>query len=119
MATTRTMPHGLAFAPTKIGVLIDMDMGTKDDFLACLRMTFDEAHAGGTITRPVELVVKEAIGLPRLEAKNTIDGYRELVEEGVLCTSGPRSGGGSIARAPVIERTGGPGIRWTGSERDY
>ena len=27
-------PHGLTFAPIKIGVLIDMDMGTKDDFLA-------------------------------------------------------------------------------------
>jgi len=80
MATpARAVPHGLAFAPTKVGVLIDMDMGTKDDFLRCLRMTFDEAHADGTISRPVELVVKEAIGLPRLEAKNTIDGYRELV----------------------------------------
>src|SRR5689334_9092437 len=75
MADTRTTPHGLAFAPTKVGVLIDMDMGTKADFLACLRMTFDEAVADGTILRPVELVVKEAIGLPRLEAKNTIDGY--------------------------------------------
>jgi len=120
MATpARTIPHGLAFAPTKVGVLIDMDMGTKDDFLACLRMTFDEAHAGGTITRPVELVVKEAIGLPRLEAKNTIDGYRELVEQGVLCTIGPLITDNSIALAPVIDRTGVPAITWTGTDRYF
>ena len=66
MADARKAPHGLPFAPTKVGVLIDMDMGTKDDFLACLRMTFDEALADRTILRPVELVVKEAVGLPRL-----------------------------------------------------
>jgi hypothetical protein len=100
-------------------VLIDMDMGTKDDFLACLRMTFDQAHADGTITRPVELVVKEAIGLPRLEAKNTIDGYRELVEQGVLCTIGPLITDNSIALAPVIDRTGVPAITWTGTDRYF
>ena len=88
MADTRKTPHGLAFAPTKVGVLIDLDMGTKDDFLACLRMTFDEALADGTILRPVELVVKEAVGLPRLEAKNSIDGYLDLV----LRASSARSG---------------------------
>ena len=32
MADARKVPHGLPFAPTKVGVLIDMDMGTKDDF---------------------------------------------------------------------------------------
>ena len=36
MATKKTLPHGLAFAPVKVGVLIDMDMGTKADFLAAL-----------------------------------------------------------------------------------
>jgi hypothetical protein len=89
MAEQRKTPHGLPFAPVKVGVLIDLDMGTKDDFLATLRFGFDEAHEHGIITRPVELVVKEAIGLPRLEAKNSIDGYLDLVRQGVLCTIGP------------------------------
>jgi len=113
MADTRTTPHGLAFAPTKVGVLIDLDMGTKDDFLACLRMTFDDALADGTIMRPVELVVKEAIGLPRLEAKNSIDGYLDLVSQGVLCTIGPLITDNSIALAPVIDRERVPAITWT------
>jgi ABC-type branched-subunit amino acid transport system substrate-binding protein len=119
MADTRSTPHGLAFAPTKIGVLIDLDMGTKADFLACLRMTFDEALSDGTIMRPVELVVKEAIGLPRLEAKNTIDGYLDLVRQGVLCTIGPLITDNSIALAPVIDRERVPAITWTGTDRYF
>jgi ABC-type branched-subunit amino acid transport system substrate-binding protein len=110
-------PHGLAFAPVKVGVLIDIDMGTKEDFLATLRMGFDEAHAEGIILRPVELVVEEAIGLPRLEAKNTIDGYRRLAEAGVLCVIGPLITDNSIALAPVIDATGVPAVTWTGTDR--
>jgi branched-chain amino acid transport system substrate-binding protein len=119
MADTRRTPHGLPFAPTKVGVLIDLDMGTKDDFLACLRFAFDEAFEEGTILRPVELLVKEAIGLPRLEAKNTIDGYLELVRDGVLCTIGPLITDNSIALAPVIERAGVPAVTWTGTDRYF
>ncbi len=113
----KSLPHGLPFAPTKVGVLIDIDMGTKEDFLATLRFGFDEAHAEGVITRPVELVVKEAIGLPRLEAKNTIDGYLALAAEGVLCVIGPLITDNSIALAPVIDRTGVPAVTWTGTDR--
>src|SRR2546430_2505191 len=109
----RTLPHGLPFAPVKVGVLIDIDMGTKEDFLATLRMGFEE----GVITRAVELVVKEAIGLPRLEAKNTIDGYLELVREGVLCVIGPLITDNSIALAPVIDQAGVAAVTWTGTDR--
>ena len=107
-AKPASTPHGYTFAPVKIGVLIDMDMGTKEDFLAALRFAFDEALADKVITRPVELLVKEAIGLPRLEAKNTIDGYLALVRDGVLCTIGPLITDNSLALAPVINATGVP-----------
>src|SRR5262249_62306435 len=107
MAESRVGPHGLAFAPTKVGVLIDLDMGTKDDFLACLRFAFDEALEQRVLLRPVELLVKEAVGLPRLEARNAIQGYRWLVEQGVLCTIGPLITDNSIALAPGIDAAGG------------
>src|SRR5436189_5086049 len=94
------LPHGLPFAPVKVGVLIDIDMGTKEDFLATLRMGFEEAHEEGVVTRAVELVVKEAIGLPRLEAKNTIDGYLGLVREGGLCVICPLIADSSLPLAP-------------------
>jgi branched-chain amino acid transport system substrate-binding protein len=119
MTEQRKPPHGLTFAPVKVGVLIDIDMGTKEDFLATLRFAFDEAYAEGIITRSVELVVKEAIGLPRLEAKNTIDGYLDLVNQGVLCTIGPLITDNSLALAPVINATGVPAITWTGTDRYY
>lgn len=114
---TRKTPHGLEFAPIRIGVLIDLDMGTKDDFLATLRLGFDDAVAEGVITRDIELVVVEAIGLPRLAAKNTIDGYRQLVDQGVLCTIGPLITDNSLALTPVIESAGVPAITWTGTDR--
>jgi len=117
MAEQHKTPHGLPFAPVKIGVLIDLDMGTKADFLATLRFGFDEAYAHGIITRPIELVVKEAIGLPRLEAKNTIEGYLDLVQQGVLCIIGPLITDNSLALAPVINTTGVPAITWTGTDR--
>src|SRR4029450_9541222 len=119
MAETRIGPHGLAFAPTKIGVLIDLDMGTKDGFLACLGFGVDGAYEQGVILRPVELVVKEAIGLPRLEARNAIAGYRWLVEQGVLCTIGPLITDNSIALAPVIDACGVPAVTWTGTDRYF
>ena len=114
-----TTPHGYTFAPIKIGALIDMDMGTKDDFLAALRFAFDEASEAKVITRQVDLVVKEAIGLPRLEAKNTIDGYLELARAGVLCTIGPLITDNSLALAPVINATGVPAVTWTGTDRYF
>src|SRR5205809_7099691 len=94
-----------SFAPMKVGVLIDIDMGTKEDFLAALRFGFDEAHAEGVITRPVELVVKEAIGLPRLEAQNTIDGYLEPASRGALAAIGPPSTDNAIALAAALHVT--------------
>src|SRR5436190_220931 len=117
MAQPRSTPHGLAFAPIKVGVLIDIDMGTKDDFLATLRLGFDDAHAEGVVTRTVELVVEEAIGLPRLESKNTVDGWHRLVDAGVLCVIGPLITDNSIALMPVINATGVPAITWTGTDR--
>ena len=119
MPRKRTVPHGLPFAPIKIGVLIDIDMGTKEDFLAALRMGFDEAHAEGVIMRPVELVVEEAIGLPRLEAKNSIDGYKRLADAGVLCVIGPLITDNSIALAQMIDREGVPAITWCGTDRYF
>jgi branched-chain amino acid transport system substrate-binding protein len=113
----RKAPHGLQFAPVKVGVLIDIDMGTKEDFLATLRFAFDEALQQGVMLRPVELVVKEAIGLPRLEAKNTVDGYLDLVNRGVLCVIGPLITDNSIALAPVIDEKRLPAITWTGTDR--
>jgi ABC-type branched-subunit amino acid transport system substrate-binding protein len=67
--------------------------------------------------RSVELVVREAIGLPRLEAKNAVDGYLDLSSQGVLCVIGPLITDNSLALAPTINATGVPAVTWTGTDR--
>src|SRR5688572_5546945 len=119
MSQARKTPHGLQFAPTKIGVLIDIDMGTKEDFLGTLRLAFDDALEKKILVRPVALIVKEAIGLPRLEAKNCIDGYLDLVAQGVLGTIGPLITDNSLALAPVINESEVPALTWTGTDRYF
>src|SRR5438445_205440 len=94
-ATPASTPHGFTFAPVKIGVLIDMDMGTKDDFLAALRFAFDEALETKVITRGVELVVKEAIGLPRLRRA-----LRPRDPARVVHDADPRRPGGDTPQDP-------------------
>jgi len=45
----RTLPHGLPFAPVKVGVLIDIDMGTirlSRKTLTDARCRRDAGHAG-------------------------------------------------------------------------
>src|SRR3989442_10743060 len=92
-------------------------MATKEAFLATLARGLEGAQEEGVVPRAVALVVKEAIGLPRLEAKNTIDGYLELVREGVLCVIGPLITDNSIALAPIIDQAGVPAVTWTGTDR--
>jgi len=119
MARKRTLPHGLPFAPIRIGVLIDIDMGTREDFLATLRLAFEEAYEGGILPRPVELVVREAIGLPRLEAIHTQRGFEELAQSGVLGVIGPLITDNSIALARTIDRCEVPAVTWTGTDRYF
>lgn len=119
MSRSRTRPHGLAFAPVRIGVLIDIDMGTKEDFLATLRLAFEVAYDSGVLPRPVELVVREAIGLPRLEVIHTVRGFEELVQSGVLGVIGPLITDNSIALARIIDRSEVPAVTWTGTDRYF
>ena len=71
-------------APIKIGVLIDFVLPppshwrVRDDFLDATRLTFDDATASGRLDRPVELVIREAEGLPRGTVKAVIDAYGRI-----------------------------------------
>src|SRR5436190_11159288 len=52
------------------------------------RMGFEEAHEEGVVTRAVELVVKEAIGLPRLlqDRKSTrLNSSHTVISYAVFC----------------------------------
>ena len=121
MAETRTGPHGLAFAPTKIGVLIDLDMGTKDDFLACLRFALRRGATRAASSCPPRRAGGEGGDRPAAPggAEHASTATAGWCEQGVLCTIGPLITDNSIALAPVIDATGVPAVTWTGTDRYF
>ena len=88
------------FAPIKIGWLgaaLDGEGGAYDKIH---RMAFEEAQDAGTLNRKVEHLIHPENGLPRGSARNAIDGYRWLVEQGCLAVAGAYSSDNAIAVAP-------------------
>ncbi len=79
----------------KIGVLWDLVIppsppwNIQGDVNDAFRLTFDEALENDMFDRPVELIFRQAEGLPTGSVKSVIDAYKELVEEGCLAILGP------------------------------
>ena len=118
--THQPSPHGFTFAPIKIGVLIDMDMGTKDDFLATLRFALRRgATRRGSSPGRSSWSSRRRSACRAWRRRTRIDGYRELVDAGVLCTIGPLITDNSLALAPVINAAGVPAVTWTGTDRYF
>src|ERR1051326_1839925 len=114
MAST---PHGREFDPVKIGFLIDMDVGVKDNFVQPFLLAFEEARERGITSRKIELVVEEASSLPRRAAKIAVEGFRHLVEQGCVAVIGPLISDNSISLAPYIDEWKVPALTWCGTER--
>lgn len=105
------------FAPVKVGWLgacLDGEGGGYDNIH---RMAFDEALEQGVLTRKVEHVIHIEDGLPNGSAKNAVDGYRWLVEQGCVIVAGAYSSDNAIAVAPVANELKVPLISWCGTER--
>lgn len=114
-----------AAAGIKVGVLIDFVMPPKpgepwqttEDFVNALRLRFDETHKEGLIDRPVELVVREAEGLPRGAAHAVVAATRSLVEEGCVAIIGPLVSENTPAVKKYLETEGHvPAITWAGTD---
>jgi len=110
-------PHGREFDPVKIGFLIDMDVGVKDNFIQPFLLAFEEAYERGVTNRRIELVVEESSALPRRSAKYAVDGFRSLVDQGVIGVIGPLISDNSIVLAPFIDEWEVPALTWCGTER--
>jgi branched-chain amino acid transport system substrate-binding protein len=110
-------PHGREFDPVKIGFLIDMDVGVKDNFVQPFLLAFEEAYERGITSRKIELVVEEASSLPRRAAKIAVDGFRHLVEQGCIGVIGPLISDNSISLAPYVDEWKVPALTWCGTER--
>ena len=85
------------------------------DFVRALRLTFDEQEAA--IGRRVEMVERVVDGLPRGDARNVLQGWQELVDEGCLVVYGPCVSENAVTMREHIETVGKvPTISWAGSE---
>lgn len=109
-----------SIAPLKVGLLNDYPtMGDTDsDTLAALRLVMDEALDSGMLDRPVEIVERNAVGLPNGTYKAVEDAFDELVAEGCLAIFGPwvsdnvvplRAHVDAVARTPIITLSGSEG----------
>jgi ABC-type branched-subunit amino acid transport system substrate-binding protein len=113
------MVHGVE--QFKVGFL---DEGIRDDpgafeesIGAVVRFRFDEAVDKAEVDRPIELVVRNAVGLPRGTAKAVCDAWTELGDAGVLAIIGPGITDNCIAVTPLFERRGIPTINFPGTTR--
>jgi len=101
----------------RIGFLIDMDVGVKENFTQPFELAFAEAYEQGLFNRRIELVVEEASALPRRSWTIGRDGFRRLVEQGCVGVIGPLISDNSIALAPYINEWKVPALTWCGTER--
>jgi branched-chain amino acid transport system substrate-binding protein len=105
-------------APILIGVLYDFPQGDGGSlFEDAVRLGLDEVAASGRLDRPVELVARQARGLPAGTAHDVERTFAELVDTGVLAVLGPSISDNGLIVAPLADRAGVPCINYTGGER--
>ncbi|RYG95979.1 MAG: amino acid ABC transporter substrate-binding protein, partial [Alphaproteobacteria bacterium] len=82
--------------PIRFGVLFDYvaqakegDGSSNQDVMDTLRLVIEDFTEQGLIDRPVEIVFRQADGLPRGSFRSVLDAYKELVEEDCLVIYGP------------------------------
>lgn len=96
--------------PIRLGLLQDFTwppatgFDTQQDFRDACTLVFEEARASGLLDRDVELIERDANGLPIGDVKSVIDAYGELVDEGCLAVFGPHISENTIALLPELER---------------
>ncbi len=105
------------FEPVKVGWLGACLDGEGGGYDRIHRMAFDEALAAGVLPRRVEHVIRAENGLPNGSARNAIDGYRWLVDQGCVIIAGAYSSDNAIAVAPVANEAKVPLVSWCGTER--
>ena len=109
-------PQGPQPEGVRIGVLYDFAQGDGGRYFEDgLRLGLEEARAGVRIGQEIELIGREAQGLPAGSAASVIEHFNALIDEGVVAIVGPSiSDNGLIvrdlaneARMSCINYTGG------------
>jgi branched-chain amino acid transport system substrate-binding protein len=102
--------------PIRIGLLYDFPQG-DDLFAKTLRLGIDDVAATGRLDRDVELVERQARGLPSGSEADVVRAFRELAGEDVLAIAGPSISDNALIAAPLCDRARVPAINYSGGER--
>ena len=96
-------------SPARIGFLVDTARNPEQpyapDMLPIFEMVAEEYTAQGLLDRPVELVVRAVLGLPRGSFRAVRDAFYELVEEDCLVVFGPYVSENTVPLREHVERT--------------
>ncbi|MGH9031334.1 MAG: ABC transporter substrate-binding protein [Acidimicrobiia bacterium] len=103
--------------PIRIGWLGAALDGPGGGYDRIHRMAFDDAIEAGVLNRPVEFVIHAENGLPHGSAKNAIDGFKWLVDEGCLGVAGAYSSDNAMVVGPIANELQVPLVSWCGTER--
>lgn len=106
-------------APLKVGLLNDYPThaDADDDTVDALTLVFDEALDSGLVDRPIELVRRNAVGLPNGTYHAVERAYDELVADGCLVIFGPYVSDNAVPLTAHANRVGRvPNIVLSGSE---
>src|SRR5438270_113097 len=101
-------------SPLLVGILYDFpqhDAGAS--FEEAVRLGLDEAE----LDRPVELVPRQAAGLPGGTAHDVRRNFDELVDEGVLVIIGPSISDNGLLVREWADEARVPCVNYTGGER--
>lgn len=102
--------------PVRIGLLYDFpQMG--DLFEKALRMGIDEVAATGRLDRDVELIERQARGLPSGSEAEVARAFAELDDEDVVAIVGPSISDNALIAAPLCDAARIPAINYSGGER--
>jgi branched-chain amino acid transport system substrate-binding protein len=104
----------VAAAPLLLGVLYDFPQGDGGEgFVEAVRQGLEEVE----LDRPVELLARQAQGLPGGTAHDVHRCFAELVDEGVLAIIGPSISDNGLLVRDWADEARVPCVNYTGGER--
>jgi ABC-type branched-subunit amino acid transport system substrate-binding protein len=105
------------FSPIRIGYLADIDTGALlGDCLDAAVLACEDALNDGVVFRPIEILPMIARGLPRGEARVTVQGYHDLCDAGCLLIIGPYITDNALALLPAMAERRVPLVSTNGAK---
>jgi branched-chain amino acid transport system substrate-binding protein len=102
--------------PIRIGWLGSALDGPGGGYDRIHRLAFDKAVEKGLLSRPYEFVLHPENGLPSRSAKNAIDEFKYLVDEGCIAVAGAYSSDNATVVGPYANELQIPLLSWCGTE---